>query len=154
MKHHAFTLIEAMVALILAALIIGVVWNSMHLVSVGEGVADREAARALEEARAMELLLRDLRSASSSVTEQDGPRQGEKTFAFHRWTKVNERLENVAVVWRLQLDHRMSRRMGNDPETTFHFDPNMDRTQRPFKFKIEKISTARWTPEGTVAPPR
>lgn len=156
MTRRAYTLVESMVAVALAGLIIGAVWNSLHLVTVGDRVADREAARALEEARAMELLLRDLRSASGPVNTENGPGEGELSYQFRRWVRgrAEDRLKEVGVTWKLQTGQRITRIVEGESPMNFHFDPRMEKTGRPFKLRIEKVSKVDWQKEVPVAPPR
>lgn len=127
--------------MLIAALIIGAVWSALHLVTVGDRVADREAARALEEARAMELLLRDLRSS-------DGPVQtpADQVYRLTRWTRQGERLASIEVEWRVHPDHRITRTVG-DKVQTFTFDAQMDRARKPFRLRVEKDSGLEWSPD-------
>jgi len=152
--RSGYTLLESLVALMIAVVIIESVWASMHLITVGERSADRDAARALEEARALELLLRDLRSAAGPVTEEDSAVAGERSFKLQRWTPgADHRLKSIDVTWQVVAHNRIVRTAAGEPMQTFQFDRAFDDARRPFDLRVQKVDSAQWTGVTTPAAP-
>ena len=99
----------------------------------------------------MELLLRDLRSASGPVESRPGAGADDRCFAFKRWTLRNRRLVEIDVAWTMLGRARIVRTATGEPDQNFQFDARIEDAKKPFDLKIEKVDTAEWRGGKTPA---
>lgn len=146
--RRGFTLIELTIVIILGMLVIGIIYQSVHLLLRSEDRTDKGSMRAIMEARMMETLLKDVRSASD-VQEIVASKQ----YKIVRYVLENGRAVSRDIVWKLDAAGRKVTRDEPGPGATmFDFTELMDFDAPPVQFRIQKTGETVFDP-GAVAPP-
>jgi prepilin-type N-terminal cleavage/methylation domain-containing protein len=150
-SNRGMTLLEVMVAAVLVLLIINMLWSAIHLFNRGERAGEHEAAMALEEARALELLLCDLRSARSVQEIKDSAHPG-GGYRIQRHGLVQGRLQPMTVSWLIRPDSRLVRQIEEiegasvPPPQMFSFESKLSQVKNPFRFRLERVHDAEYQP--------
>ena len=139
-RRRAFTLTELMVALGIGAIVFALSWNVAHLLMKGERLTDRDASRALAEARLMERLLQDMRSAVSVLQVAPGE------YHIKRHITAGGRLATLELTWKLAGPNKVTREAPNEPVQSFDFSGFIDPGEPPFKFQLEKVPDVIFKP--------
>ena len=140
MTRAGFTLLELMVSLLVAMLVVNAAWSGLHLLMMGDRAADRDAELALEEAKVLELLLRDLRSSIAVEPTGDG-------YRITRYTLVQGSLQQVRADWSLEPGPALVRRIGPRVTASFRFNLKLADVQRPFRLRLERVPGAQFLEE-------
>lgn len=134
------TMVELTVGILLASIFVFVGYRALGMLGRGEKSSDRQSTRALLEARLLERLLRDLRSATAPVE-----RLGDGTYKISRSVLVNGAMENCEVLWKVVPGAdgpRVVREETGASAQEFRFSGLLDPGAPPFRFHIEKVPDA------------
>jgi prepilin-type N-terminal cleavage/methylation domain-containing protein len=140
-RRQGFTLVEVAVAVALAALFVGTVYETVLNLSRNQKAGERRSRLAIEQARIMETLLRDLRSAKEIVATGDG------NYEIARNVRTPGGLELVQVTWRRGEDGETVREASDG--TLAHFraaDPQAATTAPGPGFRIEETGDVTFLP--------
>lgn len=138
--RRAVTLAELMVALALGGLVFALAWGLSGFMLRSERSTDREASRALAEARLMEQLLQDMRSAAAVQ------KVGTSEYQLKRHVTRGGKIELVPVVWKLAGPAKVVREEPGQPAQQFDFSAFIDPGDPPFKFQLEKVPDVTFQP--------
>lgn len=144
-RARAFTLIELMVALLVALIGLTIAYELIVGVLRGQKSSDARSSRALLEAQMLEILLRDLRSVAPGSSGQavDNPFPGlpetGQSVSFMRWVYVNGELQTRQVEWARASENRIVRRAEGEPEKVFDFNGLLGADVK-LRFRVEPIA--------------
>ena len=144
MRRSAFTLVEMSVAMLIGAIALTVAFNAILMLVKGEKSTDRDASKAIVDARLMQTLLQDMRS-SVEVTETTPG----KEFRVVRWlsTTPGGKLEKKVVTWKLVSDTRVTRQLEGAAKPEEYDYTGLLSPQTPaVKLRLEKVSDVRFPP--------
>ncbi|MBI4859406.1 MAG: prepilin-type N-terminal cleavage/methylation domain-containing protein [Candidatus Riflebacteria bacterium] len=142
-----FSLVEILVVLVVGALLLYVAYNGLVLLRRSERSIDREASRAIMEARVLELLMHDIRSSWGPVSS---PGDGE--YRLVRAVMVDGELKAVAVTWRMrdggggQSAPVLVRTVEGQRPQEFRFSGLVKPDEPRFAFRIEDVPDGLFTP--------
>lgn len=144
--RRAVTLVEVMVSAVVGVIAMYVAWNALIMLGKSEKSVDREAARAIMEARVTEQLLQDLRSAAEPVAAT-----GAETFEIVRWMPVNGAIERKKVTWTMRAvappaGPCLARQVEGEAAREFWFTGLLKPDDPRFRFRIEEVPDALFTP--------
>jgi type II secretory pathway pseudopilin PulG len=154
--RRGFTLVELAVAALVGIIALMVAFNAIILLTKGEKSADRDASKALTDARLMQSLLQDLRS-SFEVT----PPNPTTDFVVRRYATPasgSGPLVEQKVEWKIINDPknpRITRQVqGESRVDEFSYkglldpkNPNLSaNTPLAVKLRLEKVSNVRFPP--------
>jgi prepilin-type N-terminal cleavage/methylation domain-containing protein len=133
MRRRAFTLLEIIVVLAILVVICAAVWTALSHLGTTEKTTDREATRALLQARLAEMLQRDLRSAADPVISRD------REFEIHRYVLEGDRLEVRTVIWKKSDAFKITRTLGKDKPQEFDFRGLLKPESLGVDIRMEKL---------------
>ena len=137
--RRGFTLVEAAVALTIGALLLVVAYNAIALFVKGEKSTDREATRAIVEARLMEILLQDVRSSVSVA--QAGPDR----YHIVRYVSNGGSIEKREVVWQVENGTLVTRQMEGEPVREFNFTGLLAPKTVAVKLRLDRVAHATFS---------
>lgn len=155
--RRGFTLVELAVASLIGIIALIVAFNAIVLLTRGEKSADRDASKALTDARLMQALLQDLRSSFDVQ-----PPNPTSDFTVRRYVKPkgSSTLQEQKVQWKVINDPknpRITRQVEGEPRIEeFNYkglldskNPNTNlnaSTPLGVKLRLEKVSDVRFPP--------
>ena len=140
MVRRGFTLVEGMVALALGAVLLAVGSEAISLLNRGEKAVDRESSRALLEARLLESILQDVRSAVTVSAVADNE------YAITRYILTPHGIETRLVTWRLTPGPLITRQADGEADQEFPFTGLVDMHDGPFRLKVEAVHDVDFVP--------
>lgn len=141
--RRGFTLVEMAVALLIGAIGLTVAFNAIILLTKGEKATDRDASKAIVDARLMQTLLQDVRSASEVSETVSG-----KEYKIVRFvTGPGGKLEKKTVMWKLVSDTRVSRQVeGGGKPDEYDYAGLLNPQTPAVKFRLERVADVRFPP--------
>lgn len=142
MRRGGFTLVEMAVALLVGGVALAVAFNAIILLTKGEKATDRDASKAIVDARLMQTLLQDIRSATEVSETQAG-----KEYKVVRFvTGAGGKLEKKTVMWKLASDTKVTRVMEGGKPEEFDYTGLLSPTTPAVKFRLERVADVRFPP--------
>ena len=142
--RSGFTLVEMAVAMLVGIIAMVVAFNAIILLVKGEKSTDRDASKAIVDARLMQTLLQDIRSATE-VTET----VPDKEYRVVRYVNAatGGKLEKKTVIWKLASDTKVTRLMdGATRPDEFDYAGLLNPQTPAVKFRLERVSDVRFPP--------
>ena len=133
MRRRGFTLVEISIVIAILVVIMVAVWSALSQLGRSEKATDREATRALMQARLAEMLQRDLRSATGVHPS------GDRGYRIDRWVLAGDKLEIKAALWRQVDEFKISRTLGSDPPQEFNFRGLLDTDSPGLTFRMDPL---------------
>lgn len=132
--RRGFTLIEVSIVIAIMVVILVAVWSALSQLGRSEQATDREATRALMQARLAEVLQRDLRSATDARAGGDGE------YLIDRYVLTpNDRLEVKRVVWKKVDAFKISRTLEGEPPQEWNFRGLLKNDGPGVQFRIDGL---------------
>lgn len=128
------TLVELVVALLVGVLALMLAFNGILLMVRGERSTDREASKALVDARLVQTLLQDLRSSARSIEGKAGG-----PFTISRWVLDRDRMVERKVTWTMASKTRLQRQMEGEPPEIFDYTGVLDPTSLALSLRITRV---------------
>ena len=143
MSRRAFTLVEMAVALLIGIIALIICFNAIILLVRGEKSTDRDASKAIVDARLMQTLLQDVRSAAEVTETVAG-----KEYKIVRYVAgAGGKLEKKAVQWKLASDTKVTRQLdGAARPEEFDYAGLLNPQTPAVKFRLERVSDVRFPP--------
>lgn len=140
-----FTMVEIGVALVVASLISVMAYRAIYQITAADkgslASARRRADAAIQQSQMMELLLRDLRSATEL------PPAGGETFSMTRWTPGPDgALVEQLVTWEKRDDVTVVRRAEGEPPKVFSFEGLLEEQRPVLEFRVEPVTDVLFDP--------
>lgn len=135
-----FTLVELMVAFALLSVVLSVGWSALSLLTRQEEGVNRRSQRALQQAQMMEMLFRDLRSASGIAPA------GPDAYQITRYREISGRLEESVVVWKKVDPVRVVREETGIPTQTYDFTGTLEPGNLALEFRIDHVDDVIFQP--------
>lgn len=143
MRRRGFTLVEMAVAMLVGGIALVVAFNAILLLTKGEKSTDRDASKAIVDARLMQTLLQDVRSATEVTETVAG-----KEYKVVRFVNgAAGKLEKKTVMWKLASDTKVTRQMeGAARPDEFDYTGLLNPQSPAVKFRLERVSDVRFPP--------
>ena len=148
-RRTALTLVELTIVFALVVLTVVIVYQAIHILLRSEDRTDKGSMRAITEARMMETLLKDVRSAAdvNEVTP-------DKEYKITRYVIEAGRAVTREITWRLEANGRKVTRLETGGATqTFDFTELMDFNSPPVQFRIKKAGDVQFDPGAPPSTP-
>ena len=130
------------VALLVGGLALTVAFNAILLLTKGEKSTDRDASKAIVDARLMQTLLQDIRSAAEVSETVAG-----KEYKIVRFvTGADGKLEKKTVLWKLVSDLRVSRTFDGGKPDEYDYTGLLNPQTPAIKFRLERVADVRFPP--------
>lgn len=140
--RRGFTLVEMTVALLVGGVALAVAFNAILLLTKGEKATDRDASKAIVDARLMQTLLQDIRSAAEVTEAVAG-----KEYKVVRWTTgAGGKLEKKTILWKLATDTKVTRTADGGKPEEFDYTGLLNPQTPAVRFRLERVADVRFPP--------